>query len=177
VPKIPESWKRRRSRKLRHAQYSALQRMGLATAGSPVSGETTLCIAYMCQYAHTCPGATFRPALVGQRECFRRYPYEMRPRSGLSDHAIDTLADRRRSGSSLNPVTLAVLDQFRPDGPSSSYGLKRPMRPEYSGATVARPAIGEAREQNRPTPTGRVLPPSRFRFRMPRVHVPSRQQD
>ncbi len=176
MPKIPESWKRRRSRKLRHVQYNALQKIGLSTAGSPVSGETALCIAYMCPYAHTCPSASFRPALVSQRECLRLYPVEMRPKSGLSEHAIDTLADRRRAGRSLNPATLAVLDQFRPDGPSQSFGMKRPPRPLYDGAP-AQPekSMGRSR-RNRPVPTGKKLPPSRFRFRFkkPRVHVPSR---
>lgn len=174
MPKIPESWKNRRSRKLRRARFSALQKIGLSTAGSPVAGETSLCIAYMCPYAYTCPKASFRPALVSQRECFRLYPDQMRPKSGLSEHAMDTLASQRKTGRKLEPVTLAMLDQFRPDGPSSSFGLKRPMRPVYEEA----PAQGRKAEHNspptRPAPTGRKLPPSRFRFRrMPRVHVPS----
>lgn len=177
MPKIPESWKRRRSRKLRHVQYNALQRIGLSTAGSPVSGETTLCIAYMCQFAYMCPSASFRPALVSQRDCYRQYPDEVRPKSGLSEHAIDTLADSRKAGTKLNPATLAVLDQFRPDGPSQSFGLKRPPRPIYDGAP-AQPEKPKGRSrQNRPAPTGRALPSSRFRFRFkkPRVHVPTRR--
>lgn len=175
LPKIPESWKRRRSRKLRRVQYNALQRIGLSTAGSPVSGETSLCIAYMCAYAYTCPSASFRPALVNQRECFRQYPNEMRPKSGLSEHAMDTLAVQRRAGRKLNPATLAVLDQFRPDGPSRSFGLKRPPRPLYEDAPKQPPKPGVNATPNRPAPTGRVLPPSRFRFRRPRVHVPSKR--
>ena len=178
MPKIPESWKRRRARKLRHVQYRALERLGLATAGSPVSGETTLCIAYMCPYAHACPSAAFRPALVGQRDCFRQYPAERRPRSGLSEHAMDTLADRRSTGRKLEPVTLAFLDQFRPKGPSSSYGLKRPPRPLHEDSVVRRPEpeLESRPAANRPAETGRSLPPSRFRFRFgrPKVHVPSR---
>jgi hypothetical protein len=138
VPKIPESWKRRRARKLRHVRYQALQRIGLSTAGSPLSGETVLCIAYMCPYAYTCPKAAFRPALVGQRDCLKKYPEEMRPRSGLTEHAIDTLAAQRKSGRRLSPATLAVLDQFRPHGPSPSFGLKRPPRPSYPDAPVQR---------------------------------------
>lgn len=175
MPKIPESWKRRRARKLRHVQYRALQRIGLSTAGSPAAGETALCIAYMCPYAYTCPAASFRPALVGQRECLRLYPDKMRPKSGLSDHAMDTLADRRKSGGRLNPGTLAVLDQFRPEGPSSSFGLKRPARTLYEDAPRRRPKAGTGRKRNRPAVTGRRLPPSRFRFRMPKVHVPTKQ--
>lgn len=178
MPKIPESWKRRRARKLRHVQYNALQRIGLATAGSPVAGETTLCIAYMCPYAHKCASASFRPALVSQRECFRQYPDEMRPKSGLSEHAIDTLADSRRTGRRLQPATLAVLDQFRPEGPSESFNKKRPLRPVYADAPLQREKPSPGRKQNRPAVTGRRLPPSRFRFRggaKPRVHVPSRR--
>lgn len=103
------------------------------------------------------------------------YPVEMRPKSGLSEHAIDTLAESRRSGEKLNPATLAVLDQFRPDGPSQSFGMKRPSRPSYAGAPGQRPKAGARARRNRPAPTGRKLPPSRFRFRMPKVHVPSRR--
>ena len=136
MPKLPESWKRRRARKLRHVQYQALQRIGLSTAGSPVSGETAMCIAYMCQYAYSCPKASFRPALVSQRDCYRRFPAELRPKPGLSDHAMDTLALERREGQRLTPQTQAILDQFRPDGPSPSFGKKRPARPEYKDAPV-----------------------------------------
>ncbi len=172
MPKIPESWKQRRSRKLRRARYSALQKIGLATAGSPVAGETSLCIAYMCPYAHTCPSASFRPALVSQRECFRLYPNEMRPKSGLSEHAMDTLANQRKAGRKLEPVTLAMLDQFRPEGPSPSFKLKRPTRPVYNESQPTHSLPESGAVSNRPAPTGRKLPPSRFRFRMPRVHVP-----
>ena len=139
MPKIPESWKRRRSRKLQHARYQALQRIGLSTVGSPVAGETVLCIAYMCPWAYTCPGAAFRPALVSQRDCLRKYPDTLRPGSGLTEHAMDTLASQRESGVRLGPATLAMLDQIRPHGPSPSFGLKRPPRPAYPDAPVSRP--------------------------------------
>lgn len=175
MPKIPESWKNRRARKLRRARFNALQKIGLSTAGSPVSGETSLCIAYMCAYAYTCPKASFRPALVNQRDCFRLYPNEMRPKSSLSEHAMDTLANQRKTGRKLAPQTLAMLDQFRPDGPSKSFGLKRPARPLYDDAPAQPVKQEEQRVPNRPALTGRPLPPSRFRFRpgrSPRVHVP-----
>ncbi|MDA1297644.1 MAG: hypothetical protein O3B04_06540 [Chloroflexi bacterium] len=175
MPKIPESWKRRRARKLRHVRYNALQRIGLSTAGSPLSGETALCIAYMCPYAYTCPSAAFRPALVSQRDCYLRYPVEMRPRSGLSEHAIDTLAAQRRAGRKLNPVTLAVLDQFRPDGPSQSFGLRRPPRPVYADAPAhpLRPVRTAGEPVSR---TAYRLATTRSPVnvaRLPRVHVAS----
>ena len=156
MPKIPERWKRRRSRKLRHVQYDALQKIGLSTAGSPLSGETALCIAYMCPYAYMCPSASFKPALVSQRDCFLRYPIEMRPASGLSEHAIDTLAAQRRDGRKLTAATLAVLDQFRPEGPSQSFGLKRPPRPIYPDAPVQPPR--PARPSRPSGPPARPVP-------------------
>ncbi|MDA0677475.1 MAG: hypothetical protein O2788_05655, partial [Chloroflexi bacterium] len=160
MPKIPESWKLRRARKQRRVQYDALQRLGLATAGSPVSGETSLCIAYMCPYAYMCPRAAFRPALVNQRDCLRLYPEQMRPRSGLSEHAMDTLAEQRRAGERLNAATLSLLDQFRPAGPSPSFGLKRPPRPTYEESTVRptamlRPVLSR-QQVSRASVTGRV---------------------
>lgn len=144
MPKIPESWKRRRARKLNHVRYQALQRIGLSTAGSPLSGETSLCIAYMCAYAYSCPKASFRPALVNQRDCFRMFPAELRPRPGLTEHAMDTLAAERKSGQSLSPQTQALLDQFRPGGPTPSFHQKRPSRPEYPDAP-SRPLTARAR--------------------------------
>lgn len=167
VPKIPESWKLRRARKQRRVQYDALQRLGLATSGSPLSGETSLCIAYMCPYAYMCPKAAFRPALVSQRDCLRLYPEQMRPRSGLSEHAMDTLAEQRRSGQRLNPVTLSMLDQFRPAGPSPSFGLKRPPRPGYIDAPSRQPETG------RQITPPRLISSVRVPGRLPRVFVPS----
>ena len=90
----------------------------------------------MCPFAHACPNAAFRPALVSQRDCYRQFPDQMRPRPGLSEHAIDTLASQRKSGEKLHPVTLAVLDQFRPSGPTSSFRMKRPVRPSHEGAVA-----------------------------------------
>ena len=131
---MPSVWQRRRSRKIRRERLQALQRIGLATSGSPVTGETALCIAYMCPWAHACGAATPRPALVSQRKCHRKYPDEMRPRSGLSAHALDLLAHRRQKGVSLSPVTTSMLEQFRPGGPSSSLGKKKPAMPVLEGS-------------------------------------------
>jgi hypothetical protein len=133
---FPRSWSHRRDRKLRRERYQAISKIGLATAGSPVAGETTLCIAYMCPWAHACQWATPRPALVGQRQCLRCYPLETRPATGLTDHALDMLADERERGVRLGPVTLAVLDQFRPAGPSPSLRQRRPQRPVYESAAA-----------------------------------------
>ena len=131
---MPSVWQRRRSRKIRRERLQALQRIGLATSGSPVTGETALCIAYMCPWAHACGAATPRPALVSQRKCHRKYPDEMRPRSGLSAHALDLLAHRRQKGVSLSPITTSMLEQFRPGGPSSSLGKKKPAMPVLEGS-------------------------------------------
>ena len=73
MPGLPKSWIDRRRRKLRRVQREALARIGLATAGSPNVGETTMCIAYMCPWAHTCSGAAQRPALVAERDCLRKF--------------------------------------------------------------------------------------------------------
>ena len=136
--KIPRSWTMRRNRRLRHRKYQAISRIGLATSGSPVAGETALCIAYMCPWAHACPAATPRPALVSQRRCLRCYPQTMRPATALSDHAMDVLANQRESGVRLGAVTIAVLDQFRPSGPTPSLRQRRPERPVYEGSVIAR---------------------------------------
>ena len=135
---MPSVWQRRRSRKIRRERLQALQRIGLATSGSPVTGETALCIAYMCPWAHACGAATPRPALVSQRKCHRKYPDEMRPRSGLSAHALDLLAHRRQKGVSLSPVTTSMLEQFRPGGPSSSLGKKNLQCPYLKDRYKAR---------------------------------------
>ncbi len=130
--KLPNSWVWRRRRRLQHKQYAAISRIGLSTAGSPVAGETALCIAYMCPWAHACPAATPRPALVGQRQCLRMYTPERRPAAGLSDLAMDVLAVQRDLGERLGPVTTALLDQFRPKGPTPSLRQRRPERPVYT---------------------------------------------
>ncbi|MBN4074191.1 hypothetical protein JYT27_00020 [bacterium AH-315-D21] len=116
-----------------------MARIGLATAGAPLVGETTLCIAYMCPWAHACTSATPRPALVGQRDCLRKFPEERRPRSGLSDVALDNLAQYRENGIVLGAVTVAVLDEFRPTGPTPSFGKKRPARPVYDSGVNGKP--------------------------------------
>ena len=58
----------------------------------------------------------------------------MRPRSGLTAHALDTLAYRRQKGVSLSPVTTSMLEQFRPGGPSPSFGKKKPAMPVLEGS-------------------------------------------
>jgi len=128
MPGLPRSWRSKRHRKLLRTQRAAMARIGLSTAGSPLVGETTLCIAYMCPWAHACSKATPRPALVGQRDCLRKFPEERRPRSGLSDVALDNLAKHRDDGILLEPVTISVLDEFRPTGPTPSFGKKRSVK-------------------------------------------------
>ena len=138
---LPKSWIDRRRRKLRRVQREALSRIGLATAGSPSVGETTMCIAYMCPWAHTCSSATPRPALVGERDCLRKFPEEQRPGSGLSDAALDNLAKQREDGIRLESVTVTVLDEFRPTGPSRSMGQKKPVRPIYDSGVKGKPFL------------------------------------
>lgn len=118
-----------------------MARIGLATAGFPMAGETTLCIAYMCPWAHACSKATPRPALVGQRDCLRKFPEERRPQSGLSDVALDNLAKHREDGIRLESVTITFLDEFRPTGPTPSFGKKRPERPVYDSGVGGKPFL------------------------------------
>ncbi len=139
MPGLPRSLRSKRLRKLLRTQRAAMARIGLATAGSPLVGETTLCIAYMCPWAHACSKATPRPALVGQRDCLRKFPEERRPRSGLSDVALDNLAKHRDDGILLEPVTISVLDEFRPTGPTPSFGKKRPSRPVSDAGVHGKP--------------------------------------
>jgi hypothetical protein len=138
---LPKSWIDRRRRKLRRVQREALARIGLATAGSPAVGETTMCIAYMCPWAHTCAGATHRPALVAERDCLRKFPEDRRPDSGLSDVALDNLAKHREEGIRLESVTVTVLDEFRPHGPSRSINMKKPERPVYDAGVRGKPFL------------------------------------
>ncbi len=136
---LPRSWIDRRRRRLRRGQREALARIGLSTAGAPAVGETTVCIAYMCPWAHACNGATPRPALVAERKCLRKFPEERRPNSGLSDNALDNLAKYREDGIRLETVTMIVLDEFRPNGPTRSMGQKRPERPIYDAGVQGKP--------------------------------------
>ena len=82
-----------------------------------VHRETTVCYAYMCQYAYACTEKTSRPVKVLERRCMRYLPEAMRVEPRLSDHALDLLARRRAAGESLNTGTAAVLDRLRPNGP------------------------------------------------------------
>ena len=83
---------------------------------SPIHREITTCYAYMCPYAYGCTEKTRRPAQVLMRRCMRYKPEELRIRPGVSDHVLDLLAKRRKSGS-LAAETTAILDELRPDGP------------------------------------------------------------
>jgi hypothetical protein len=138
---LPRSWIDRRKRRLRRSQREALARIGLSTAGAPAVGETTVCIAYMCPWAHACSSATPRPALVSERDCLRKFPAESRPNSGLSDNALDNLAKHREDGISLETVTMIVLDEFRPNGPTRSMSQKRPERPIYDSGVQGKPFL------------------------------------
>ena len=138
---LPKSWIDRRRRKLRRIQRDALAGIGLSTAGAPSVGETTMCIAYMCPWAHTCNTATPRPALVAERDCLRKFPEDTRPESGLSDVALDNLAKHREDGIRLGSVTVTVLDEFRPGGPSSSMNQKKPERPVYDAGVMGKPIL------------------------------------
>ena len=85
-----------------------------------VHRETTVCYAYMCQYAYACTEKTARPVKVLERRCMRYLPDEMRVEPRLSDHALDLLARRRDAGDGLDNGTVTVLDEFRPNGPIRS---------------------------------------------------------
>ena len=83
----------------------------------PIYREVTTCYAYMCPYAYGCAEKTARPAQVLMRRCMRYKPEELRIRPGISDHALDLLAKRRKSGEPLAAQTTAILDELRPNGP------------------------------------------------------------
>ena len=83
----------------------------------PLHRETTICYAYHCSYAYGCTEKSGRPAQVFMRRCMRYLPEGLRIEPALSDFALDTLAKRRLSGGSLDPVTEGILDRMRPDGP------------------------------------------------------------
>lgn len=83
----------------------------------PIYRETTICYSYMCSYAYGCTEKTNRPAQVMMRRCMRYMPDDMRVKPGMSDMALDVLARMRRSGERLSPITNAILDDVRPNGP------------------------------------------------------------
>jgi hypothetical protein len=138
---LPKSWIDRRRRKLRRIQREAIARIGISTSGAPSVGETTMCIAYMCPWAHSCKTATPRPSLVAERDCLRKFPEDTRPDSGLSDVALDNLAKHRENGIRLGSVTVTVLDEFRPCGPSRSMNQNKPERPVYDGGVKGKPFL------------------------------------
>ncbi len=83
-----------------------------------VHRETTVCYAYMCQYAYACTEKSSRPAKVLERRCMRYQPEAMRVEPRMSDFALDMLAQRRDAGECLEAATVAVLEELRPDGPT-----------------------------------------------------------
>ncbi len=129
--KLSHRLTRYRSGMIRRKPSEALKRFRFSR-NSPFTGETTLCIAYMCPWAYTCNNAAPRPALVEQRGCIRQLDEAIRPPAGLSEHALDILAEQRRSGKILSPSTTIMLDRLRPQGPSPSFRKKSPSRPIYS---------------------------------------------
>ncbi|MCI0439215.1 MAG: hypothetical protein L0177_08815 [Chloroflexi bacterium] len=84
----------------------------------PIYRETTICYSYMCSYAYGCSEKTARPAQVLMRRCMRYMPESLRVQPALSDLALDLLAKRRQSGEQLSSATNAILDEFRPEGPT-----------------------------------------------------------
>ncbi len=80
--------------------------------------EVTVCHAYLCPFAYACKQKSARPAKVLSRRCMRYMPDHLRAAPSLSDMAIDLLARRRRSGSSISPETRLLLDRLRPEGPA-----------------------------------------------------------
>ncbi len=79
--------------------------------------ETTVCYAYMCQYAYACVQKSRRPAQVLKRRCMRYLPDSMKVEPSISDYVLDMLALSRTKGRRLEPKTIALLDRVRPDGP------------------------------------------------------------
>jgi len=82
-----------------------------------VHRETTICYAYMCPYAYGCTEKSRRPAQVLKRRCMRYQPEDLRIEPGVTEHALDMLARYRQEGKKLTPVTRAILDELRPEGP------------------------------------------------------------
>jgi len=78
---------------------------------------------------------------VGERDCLRKFPEDHRPNSGLSDAALDNLAKQREDGIRLESVTVGVLDEFRPTGPTASMNQKRPARPIYDAGVKGKPFL------------------------------------
>ena len=89
----------------------------------------TRCIAYMCPWAYACDAAAGVPSAVDRRACHRFRGEAHRPNAGLSEHAVDVLADHRRMGYDLGEPTRSMLDDIRPDGPSRNLRSRRPQYP------------------------------------------------
>ncbi|MBT3941206.1 MAG: hypothetical protein HOC77_02375 [Chloroflexi bacterium] len=118
-----------RLRTLSDRQVAALRFLGAGPESAPFAGEMTRCIAYMCPWAYACDAAASVPSAVDQRACHRFRGEPNRPDSSLSDHSVDVLADHRKSGYALGDPTRALLDDARPNGPSSNLKSRRPRYP------------------------------------------------
>ena len=140
-----------RMRTLSDRQVAALRFLGSTGPGgrgeagpgtTPLYGQVTRCIAYMCPWAYACDAAAGVPSAVDQRSCHRFRIETHRPDAGLSEHSVDVLAEHRRAGYDLGEPTRAMLDEIRPDGPSRNLGSRRPRYPlPVSGhGHTARPA-------------------------------------
>ena len=114
-----------RIRTLSDRQVAALRFLGAGPESSAYVGQMTRCIAYMCPWAHACDIAPSVPSAVDQRACHRFRGEANRPDSGLREHSLDVLADHRRVGYKLGDPTKAMLDEARPDGPSTNMRSKR----------------------------------------------------
>ena len=73
---------------------------------------------------------------------------EHRPDSGLSDVALDNLAKHREDGIRLESVTVSVLDEFRPNGPTPSMNQKRPARPIYDSGVQGKSFLPQFEQIN-----------------------------
>ena len=82
-----------------------------------VHRETTVCYAYMCQYAYACTEKTARPVKVLERRCMRYQPEAMRAEPRLFRPCVGPARSPSRSGESLDTGTVAVLERLRPNGP------------------------------------------------------------
>jgi hypothetical protein len=58
-----------------------------------------------------------------------------------ADVALDNLAKHREDGIRLGSVTVTVLDEFRPGGPSRSMNQKKPERPVYDAGVMGKPFL------------------------------------
>ena len=76
---------------------------------------STVCHAFFCPL-WVCTHKTLKPSRVRQKNSlsYQKYSEHM---DHLSEFALDILALRRIEGKLLSSITLAILDEFRPNGP------------------------------------------------------------